>query len=93
MKEDKEDVARRGERALIRVAGELPDGTASVEMFVVQQWSRLNSLWMDGPSEAYETEAEALEREEEISGWSHVDRTRVVCRVVHVSERVVTREK
>lgn len=76
------------ERDLIRAAGCLPTGTTNVEAFVVQSWSGVNECWLDGSSESYATEAEAVEREAEISGWAHVGRTRIVHRVIRVSEQV-----
>jgi hypothetical protein len=74
--------------AIIRAAGELTKRGRQVQVarWVVQQWSDGNKVWMDGPSEYYHTEPEALEREIEISEWEHVGRTRVVHRVVTVTE-------
>jgi hypothetical protein len=81
------DWKEQAKLAVIREAGNLPDGVTEIAKFVIQEWSRLNRCWMDGPSEAYDTEEEALERETEISGWKHVDRTRIVHRTVTVTER------
>lgn len=73
------------------VAGEdmqtWPVATAS--RYVVQEWSKLNGSWMDGPSEQYRDEADARERAEEIAGWKHVDKVRVVERLVEIRERLL----